>query len=129
MGISWKAAPTAEEQLQDAKQARMSVLNATASEQLEFIRSAYPQFEVDTWNDQRAEALAYTDDSGADTPMLSGIAKARGLDLGELVQRVLNKVDHYRDAVSEVTGKRQWCEDRVFEAETVEAVNAVEWPE
>lgn len=128
MGIAWKAAPTAEEKLLQAKQARMAALNATASNQLDHIRNAYPQFEIDTWSDQKAEAQAYTDDPSVETPMLSGIASARGLGLEELVQRVLNKVDNYRDAVSEVTGKRQWCEDRVFEAETIEAVNAVEWP-
>lgn len=115
--------------LTEARKHRMQEINCVATKRLAFIRDAYPQFEIDTWNDQRSEAAVYRADSNAETPMLSGIAAARGLPLDELAERVLSKVDHYRDAVSEVTGKRQWCEDQVFAAESIKAVNAVEWPE
>ncbi|RKQ97166.1 hypothetical protein C7446_2586 [Kushneria sinocarnis] len=126
--INWQNAPTAEEKLEKTKQGKLAEINRAAEAAVQSIRQQYPQFEIDTWTEQKAEAEAYQTDNSSPTPLLSGIAEGRGISLDELVQKVMAKVKLYRSAVAPVTGKRQRLEDEILAADTVEAVNAVEWP-
>lgn len=124
------AKPVDEEKvLREEKIKKVARINQVAKEKVSHIRDAYPQFEIDTWPEQKEEAFSYQKDSSAETPMLSGIAEERGLSVAELVQRVLAKVESYRDAVSRVTGIRQRLEDEVQGADTTSQVEAIDWPE
>lgn len=115
--------------LENSKRQKLSEINEKAKNSVAHIRNAYPQFEIDTWTEQKDEALAYQNDTSSETPMLLGIAEARGLSVAELVLRVLAKVESYRDAVSRVTGIRQRLEDEVQGAATISQVESIDWPE
>lgn len=76
-GTQWQPDPAAE--LETAKAAKLA---AAAREAQAFIdRTAgldgIPEFEVQTWALQAAEAAAWEDDPDADTPLLDTIAAAR----------------------------------------------------
>lgn len=125
--INWQNAPTAEEQLEKVRSEKLTEINRAAEAEVQSIRRQYPQFEIDTWTEQKAEAEAYRADNSSAAPLLSGIAKERGISLDELVGKVMKKVQLYRDAVAPVTGKRQRLEDEVLAADTEDAVNNISW--
>lgn len=128
MAISWKAAPTEDEMLAKAKEAKLAEINAAAESAIQSIRSKYPQFEIDSWQSQEAEAREWVADNSASTPILSAIAEARGISLSDLVSRVIAKADAYRPAVAGVIGIRQDLEDKIERYTTVHTVNSISWP-
>ena len=66
-----------------------------------------PQFERDSWATQALEAQAWAADHDAPTPILAGIAQARGA------------------LTASVAGQRQALEDRIRAATDIDALNAV----
>ena len=109
------------------RQARMSDINRACEDALSAIKSGYPDGEVLTWDQQEREAQAYTADSGADVPLLAGIAAARGITRADLVGRVLAKTALAKSYTSTLIGKRQGLEDQLEAAETFAEVDAVTW--
>lgn len=84
-----------------------------------------PGFEQATWAVQAAEANAWAVDSTAATPMLSGIAAARGIDIDLLRSRALAKSVAYAALSASVTGQRQAYEDAINAATDIAAVDAI----
>ena len=66
-----------------------------------------PQFERDSWASQAIEAQAWAADHNAPTPILAGIAKARGVPLDILRERALAKSNAYTALTASVAGQRQ----------------------
>lgn len=114
--------------LDAAKAAALRQINAAATDAIATIAATYPQFEIDTWQDQEAEARAWLADNAAPTPTLSPIAAARGITMADLCARVIAKADAYRPAVAAVIGQRQALEDAIAAAASVSAVQAITWP-
>lgn len=109
---------------------KLAEINAASNQPLAGIRREYPQFEIDTWPDQEAEARAWIADNSAVTPTLSGIAAERGVTVAELVPKVIEKADLYRPTATAVIGKRQRLEDAIKAAEKAgdrEALEAISW--
>lgn len=73
----------------------------------------YPQHEIDTWDQQRREAVAYTTDSTADTPLLKAVAAARGWTVAALAARVLVKAEAFAQAGGAILGAQQALEDQL----------------
>ena len=71
------------------------------------LASKYTESERSSWDQQRAEASAYTADNTSDTPLLSAIAVARGITVGELAAKVLSNAAEYTAAYGELLGKYQ----------------------
>lgn len=86
----------------------------------------YPQAEIDSFFRQEAEALAYQADNHAPTPMLTQIAQNRGVALGELVVKVLEKSAQFSVAMGAIIGVRQGFEDRILAAQDQEALEQIE---
>ena len=84
-----------------------------------------PQFERDSWASQAIEAQAWAADHNAPTPILAGIAKARGVPLDILRERALAKSNAYSALTASVAGQRQALEDRIRAATDIDALNAV----
>ena len=84
-----------------------------------------PQFEIQTWNNQMQEALAWEADNTVATPMLDGIATFRNIPSELLKQKTLEKVKAYQMALAIIIGKRQAIEDSILAATTVEDVLAI----
>nr|DAK86056.1 MAG TPA: hypothetical protein [Herelleviridae sp.] len=84
-----------------------------------------PPFERDSWATQALEAQAWAADHDAPTPILAGIAQARGVPLDTLRERALAKSNAYSALTASVAGQRQALEDRIRAATDIDALNAV----
>ena len=115
-------------QLADAKAEKISNLNAAAQA---FINAAaeidkVPDFEVQTWTIQAAEAKAYAADNTADTPVLDQIAASRGIDAAKLKAAALRKTLAYEKLTAHIAGQRQALQSKIDAAETQTALDAIE---
>ena len=117
--------PTPEELLADAKTAKLSEINAACQSTLETLTPTYPERELTTFDKQESEARACLADPTASTPLLSALAAARGIELADLVGRVIAKADAFAAASGYIIGQRQALEDRLDAAQTVDDVQAI----
>ena len=84
-----------------------------------------PDFELQTWPLQSAEALAWGDNNSAATPMLDTIAAARNIDRVALIKKALKKARAYRLLTAHVAGQRQAIEAAINAAANLDALDAV----
>ena len=113
------------ERLSDAKSAKLAEINAACQSTLEALTPTYPERELTTFDKQESEARAYLADATASTPLLSALAAARGIELGDLVGRVITKADAFAGASGYIIGQRQALEDRLDAAQTMDDVRAI----
>lgn len=90
------------------------------------ILNEYPIIEQNSFTIQKAEAIAYKADNKTPTPILLGIAKARGISLDDLVDKVLKKTALFENATGGIAGKRQALMDKIDQAENKEQLATVE---
>ena len=109
----------------ELKEYKLSEINSAYNEYTSALVSTYPQTELLTFDKQEAEARAYTADPSTSTPFLSGLAKARGITLDDLVGRVIRKSEAFASAVATLTGQRQRYEDMLSVATTAEEIAAI----
>lgn len=117
--------PPVDPPLEEVKAAKLAEINAECQRMLESLTPTYPERELTTFDKQESEARAYAADATASTPFLSALAAARGIELADLVQRVIAKADAFTVASGYIIGQRQALEDRLDAAQTVEDVQAV----
>lgn len=111
--------------LDEAKAAKLSEINAAADRTIATLTATYPDREISTFDKQEAEARAYMADPEAPTPLLSALAKARGISMDELVKRVIAKADAFAVASGSIIGQRQALEDRLDACTTLEEVQGI----
>lgn len=109
----------------EAKAAKLSEINKAADKIMAALISTYPDREISTFDKQEAEARAYMADPTAPTPLLSALAKARGLSMDELVKRVIAKADAFAAASGYIIGQRQTLEDQLDTCKTLEEVQSI----
>lgn len=109
----------------EAKAAKLSEINKAADKIMAALISTYPDREISTFDKQEAEARAYMADPTAPTPLLSALAKARGLSMDELVKRVIAKADAFAVASGYIIGQRQALEDQLDTCKTLEEVQSI----
>lgn len=110
---------------EEAKAAKLSEINKAADKIMAALISTYPDREISTFDKQEAEARAYMADPTAPTPLLSALAKARGLSMDELVKRVIAKADTFAAASGYIIGQRQALEDQLDACKTLEEVQSI----
>ena len=118
-----------QQQFQTAKNAKLVALNTAAQN---YINQAtgmdkLPQFEKDTWAVQGPEAKAWAADNHAPTPVLDGIAGARGVPAQILKQKALEKTLAFEALTATVVGTRQAIETRINKAVDMDELNAIEF--
>lgn len=111
--------------LDEAKAAKLSEINKAADKIMAALISTYPDREISTFDKQEAEARAYMADPEAPTPLLSALAKARGISMDELVKRVIAKADAFAAASGYIIGQRQALEDQLDTCKTLEEVQSI----
>ena len=111
--------------LEEAKAAKLAEINAVADKAIATLTATYPDREIATFDKQEAEARAYAADPTAATPLLSALSQARGMELPELVRRVIAKADAFAVVCGSIIGQRQALEDRLDACETLEDVEAL----
>ena len=117
--------PTPEELLAQAKADKLAEINAVCQSTLEALTPTYPERELTTFDKQESEARACLADPAASTPLLSALAAGRGIELADLVQRVIAKADAFTIASGFIIGQRQALEDRLDAAPTVDDVRDI----
>lgn len=86
----------------------------------------YPQTEIESFYRQEKEALAKQANPKAETPMLEQIARARGVPLDVLIEKVIEKSNQFAVAIGIIIGKRQQFEDCLLALKTPEELTALE---
>lgn len=121
------SAEATKRQLADAKAAKLAA--AARAAQMFIAHAAgldtVPVFEQATWSLQAAEAAAWAADNSTATPVLSGIAAARGVDVNELRSKALAKAQAFTGLSAHIAGQRQAFEDAINAAKDVAAVDGV----
>ena len=110
--------------------AKTAKLHAAASAAQAFIEAVagldgVPQFERDSWAAQALEAQAWAADHDAPTPILAGIAQARGVPLDDLRAKALAKSNAYTALTASVAGQRQALEDQIRVAVDLAALDTI----
>lgn len=113
------------ERLADAKAAKLSEINTVTDATIAVLTETYPDREIATFDKQESEARAYVADPMSSTPFLSALAVARGIELADLVQRVITKADAFTSASGSIIGQRQALEDRLDACMTLEEVQGI----
>lgn len=124
-GVSLTPLETAN--LADLKAALLTNLNAAAQHFVDAHSGAsqVPDFELATWPLQSTEAQAWAADKSAPTPILDGIAAARGLDKDKLKAAALKKALAYSALSAIVAGQRQAIQDQIEAAKTKSALDKI----
>lgn len=124
--------PLAPISLPDRQQQALQQINYHYQQLAEQQIGQYPDFEIQTWQDQEREAITYqawinngSAGSAPLAPVLSAIVTARGIELSDLVTRVIANATAWRQLVPTLAGQRQAAADQVMGAATVEQVDAV----
>ena len=110
--------------------AKTAKLHAAAEAAQAFIErvaglDGVPQFERDSWAAQALEAQAWATDKNAPTPILAGIARARGVPLDDLRAKALAKSNAFTALTASVAGQRQAFEDQIRDADSLASLDAI----
>ena len=125
--LAWEISP--EKQTALFAQQKESLLNKLAdkADQLKNgLLSGYPQTEIESFYRQEKEALAWQADHNTPTPMLSQIARVRGVPLEMLIEKVIEKSAQFAVAIGIIIGQRQAFEDRVVALKKPDDLTALE---
>ena len=135
---SWMVPPRTEaELLADAQAAKIKEINDSYTAEAEPLIHEYPEVEQQSWTEQNREARVYLEwlagsqGDAPETPVLDNILIGRnGEDgtetLAELCEAVVSNADRFTQ-FQQLTGKRQRLVKEVRAAETVDAVDAIQW--
>ena len=109
------------------KSVKLVALNAAAQA---FINKhagidSVPEFEFASWAIQAAEAKAWQADKAAPTPVLDGIATARGMSADTLKAAALRKTLAYEQLAAHVAGQRQALQSKIEAAKTQAALDKI----
>ena len=84
-----------------------------------------PEFEFASWSIQASEAKAWQLDKNAPTPVLDGIATARGIPADTLKAAALRKTLAYEQLAAHVAGQRQALQSKIEAAKTQAALDKI----
>lgn len=109
------------------KSGKLVALNAAAQA---FINKhagidSVPDFEFASWSIQASEAKAWQLDKNAPTPVLDGIATARGIPADTLKAAALRKTLAYEQLAAYVAGQRQALQSKIEAAKTQAALDKI----
>ena len=85
-----------------------------------------PEFEFASWAIQAAEAKAWQADKAASTPVLDGIATARGITADTLKAAALRKTLAYEQLAAHVAGQRQALQSKIEAAKKQSDLDKIE---
>ena len=101
--------------LSAAKKQKLKDLNDSAQAFIDTNSGAnlVPDFEFASWSIQASEAKAWQLDKNAPTPVLDGIATARGIPADTLKAAALRKTLAYEQLAAHVAGQRQALQSKI----------------
>lgn len=113
--------------LSAAKKQKLKDLNNSAQAFIDTNSGAnlVPDFEFASWSIQASEAKAWQLDKNAPTPVLDGIATARGIPADTLKAAALRKTLAYEQLAAHVAGQRQALQSKIEAAKTQAALDKI----
>lgn len=127
--VTHEAVPLSADELSELLQGARAPVIRTNNEAYEaamcLLTDGYPRSEIDTWELQRAEALAWQANPDTATPWVDLAADARGLPRDEFMARTLAKVHAFTAASACLTGRRQGIEDAIRNAKSVSELERI----
>lgn len=99
------------------------ILYSHYNRELEKLNLGSSNVEMISWEEQKKEAVAYMADNSVSTPVLSILATERGITVGELAIKVIEKVTAYNSAVATLLSKQQIIDQLIKNAITVKDMN------
>lgn len=113
--------------IESAKALKIKQLNAAAQAYIDRAAETdkVPDFEVQTWTIQAAEAKTWQADKTAPTPVLDGIAVARGIPADMLKASALRKTLAYEKLTAHIAGQRQALQSKIETAKTQAALDKI----
>ena len=114
-------------EFENAYARKQQEINTLFNVESDVLKGTAQPIEIDSFPTQEKEALAYQADSQADVLLLTGLASAReGIDVPELVQRVLANAHTYKLYLGQIMGKKHRYEDQLKEAKTMTDLENIE---
>lgn len=108
-----------EEKLKDLNDSAQAFIDTNSGANL------VPYFEFASWSIQASEAKAWQLDKNAPTPVLDGIATARGIPADTLKAAALRKTLAYEQLAAHVAGQRQALQSKIEAAKTQAALDKI----
>jgi tRNA(Ile2) C34 agmatinyltransferase TiaS len=104
-----------------AKAAKIHAIRSHFESIIAGVKSDAAPYEIDTWDTQRAEYMAWESNNATPTPYVSGLAAARGMTVAALMAKIASKVT----AFAMVQGSQHALETLVEAATTIAEVEAI----
>jgi hypothetical protein len=111
--------------LAEVKSAKQAEIRDEAEATLAGMKAEYCATEITTWDQQYAEAEAFTANSSAPVPLLTAIAGARGQAVADLAAAILSNRAAWVVISGTVVGQRLAFQDRLDAAQTVAEAEAI----
>lgn len=103
-------------------------ISESADRALGVLERGYTEREIKTWSQQRSEAEAWSADKSASVRFLEGRASRRGIELSDMVGRVLKKVEYASDVGGLVLGDSDAAADKIAALLSLDADPDAELP-
>lgn len=113
--------------LEEVKATKCIEIRSSAARAMMELAAPYLPHERESWDTQFKEATEWLADNGASVPMIAAMASNRGITVAELVAKIMENANLYRDAIGALLGKQQRLLDEASAATTVEEVNVIVW--
>lgn len=113
--------------LEEVKATKCIEIRSSAARAMESLAAPYLPQERESWDTQFKEATEWLVNSNASVPMIAAMTGNRGITVADLVGKIMENANLYRDAIGVMLGKQQRLLDEVNSAAAVEAVNAIVW--
>ena len=125
--LTWEISPEKQTALfEQQKEGLLNKLADKADQLKNSLLTGYPQTEIESFYRQEKEALAWQADHNTPTPMLSQVARVRGVPLDMLISKVIEKSAQFAVAIGIIIGQRQAFEDRLLALKTPDDLTALE---
>jgi len=93
------------------KVATQTAIDNVYTAKIESIVGSIPQYEINTWGKQEAQALAYTSNNNAPVPFIQNLAIERSITLAAMAKKILEKAAIYEELSSKALGQKHAAED------------------
>jgi hypothetical protein len=112
-------------ELRDAYRKKREQILRQYSTSVAQLTAGYDSQEIASWPQQAEEAKARNANANAEAPLVAAIAQARGMDLSEMVARVLQKEAVFKPAYGTILGTKQARLAALEAAQTIEEIQSI----
>lgn len=113
--------------LAELKTAKKAEITQSFNATMQQVVGGTPSYEINSWSEQKAEALAFSANALSVTPLIDSMATARGLSKATLAARIIAKAVFFAGISGQLIGKRQGLEAEVDTATSKTALAAIVW--